>query len=188
VVRREEVQPDVGRVTAGIPSLDSPTRFQQDSDLVRKDYAQQIEADIQAKEASSIAPDGEKSRTILDASKGKQITAAEMIRRLSALNGNLWFERSKAAPSEMGVYLKIPVTVDTPEGLEVSRRVLRRAPYKRARLDTHKREVGAYQSARSAHEAGYAVSRLQGLSEARRDWRSSERIPNAAQTGLRMRG
>lgn len=117
MIRKEELQPDNGRVTAGIPSLDSPKRFEHDKALISEEFRKQIDAEIERNEQASIAPDGDKPRTILEASKGKQLNPAEFIRRLSAMNPNLWFERAKAAPSQIGVYLKVPITTDEPEGL-----------------------------------------------------------------------
>lgn len=118
MIEKEVIKPDLGRATQGIPSLDSAKRFQHDSDLVSKDFHEKLDADRDEREQKSFTPDGDKPKNVLDISKGKQLKPEEFIRRLTALNGNLWFERSKAAPSEMGLYLKIPITVDTPEGLK----------------------------------------------------------------------
>lgn len=117
MIQKEELQPDNGRVTAGIPSLDSPKRFQRDTALISADFQKKIDAEIERNEQSSITPDGDKTRTVLEAVKGTQLNPAEFIRRLSALNPKLWFERAKAAPTEIGVYLKIHSTQDEPEGL-----------------------------------------------------------------------
>jgi len=117
VIKREEIQPDHGRVTAGIPSLDSPKRFQKDSELVSKDYAQKIEQETRSGDEACLNPDGERPSTILGASEGIKLPPAEFIRRLTAINPNFWFERSKSMPTEMCACIKVPISEDHPKGL-----------------------------------------------------------------------
>lgn len=116
--KKEEVKPDNGRVTQGIPSLDPSKRFQHDTALVSRDFTEKLTADREAKREDSVAPDGTRPRTVAEISRGTELTPEVLIARLSKLCGHLWFDRSKAAPSQMGVYLKIPVTIDSPEGLQ----------------------------------------------------------------------
>lgn len=117
MIRREEIKPDNGRVTAGIPSLDSPKRFRRDSELVSGDYAQKIEQEQRRTEEVCLAPDAQRPTTILGASEGIRLNPEEFIRRLSAMNSNLWFERSQSITTEFMCCLRVPITEDLPAGL-----------------------------------------------------------------------
>ena len=117
MITREQIKPDNGRVTAGIPSLDSPKRFQHDSELVTEDFRNAIEAEQRRNEIMCLNPDGERPSTIFGASEGTKLTSAEFIKRLTAINPNFWFERSTALPTEMCCCLKVPISEDHPSGL-----------------------------------------------------------------------
>lgn len=117
MIRKEAIKPDNGRVTAGIPSLDSPKRFQRDSALVTEEYRAKIDAETRAVEERCLAPDSRPS-TILGASEGVKLTPEQFISRLSAINPNFWFQRSGTMPTEMMACLKVPITEDHPSGLQ----------------------------------------------------------------------
>lgn len=113
MIRKEEVKTDNGRVTAGIPTLDSPKRFQLDTELVTEDYRQQIDAELKANEDRCLAPDGERPSTILGASEGIRLTPEQFMQRLPGL----WFERSGTVPTEMMCCVRVPASEDHPKGL-----------------------------------------------------------------------
>lgn len=113
MIRREEIKPDNGRVTAGIPSLDSPTRFEHDLALVTEDYRDKIDAEARSADLRCLAPDAERPSTILGASEGVRLTPSQFMQRLPGL----WFERSATVPTEMMCCLQVPVTEDHPKGL-----------------------------------------------------------------------
>jgi hypothetical protein len=117
MIRKQEIKPDHGRVTAGIPSLDSSQRFQHDSELVTEDYRQQIDAEGRAGEERCLAPDGARPSTILGASEGVTLTPEQFIARLTALRPNFWFQRSAVLTTEFAACLRVPKTEDHPEGM-----------------------------------------------------------------------
>jgi len=118
VIRKEEVQPDLGRVTAGIPSLDSPKRFQHDSEIVQKERLKKIDSDQLEKRSLAVENDGSRPIDNKDACRGLTLSADELIKRLTKLNKNLWFQRSETVPSQMMCCLRVSVTEDHPKGLK----------------------------------------------------------------------
>lgn len=117
MIRKEEVKPDNGRVTAGIPSLDSPKRFEKDSAIATDEYLTAVEQEKEQCEARCIAPDAERPTTVLGASEGVKLTAVDFMRKLTAMNNNLWFERSKSIPTEIMCCLLVAATLDHPDGI-----------------------------------------------------------------------
>lgn len=117
MIKREEIKTDNGRVTAGIPSLDSPKRFQHDVELVTKDYRQKIDAEGRSAETKCLTPDGNRPSTILGASEGIKLTPDQFMFRLRAINSNFWFQRSASITTEMMACLRVPINETHPDGL-----------------------------------------------------------------------
>lgn len=121
MIKPEEIKPDLGRVTAGIPSLDSPKRSGIAESEAAKVYHEQIHAETESKREDSVAPDGERERTIAENSKGKEWDSKKLqarLQKLASANGcSLHFIRPPAAMSQVGVYLIVPVTPDEDNGL-----------------------------------------------------------------------
>jgi hypothetical protein len=121
VIKKEEVQPDNGRVTQGIPSLDSPKRSQIASAESSLDYQEKISAETERNREDSVAPDGTRERTDKELSKGNYWDSYKLQKRLLKLasaNGcTIHFFRSANATSQNGMYLSVPVTEDEPQGL-----------------------------------------------------------------------
>lgn len=121
MIRKEEIKPDNGRVTAGIPSLDSPKRSEISSSEASKDFQGKVHADTEHKRDDSVAPDGQRDRTNKEISQGKEWESRKLqkhLQKLGAVNGcSLHFIRPPAAMHQVGVYLIVPVTPDESTGL-----------------------------------------------------------------------
>jgi hypothetical protein len=121
VINKEEVEPDHGRVTAGIPSLDSSKRSEIASSESASDFHNKIHAETESKREDSVAPDGQRDRTNREISRGKEWDSRKLqkkLQQLASANGcSLHFIRPPAAPSQVGVYLIVPVTPDEDKGL-----------------------------------------------------------------------
>lgn len=113
MIKREEIKPDNGRVTAGIPSLDSPKRSAFERDTVYLEHAKALEHEWRSNEESCLAPDAERPSTILGASEGIRLTPAQFMQHFPGL----WFERSETVPTEMMCCVRVPVSEDHPKGL-----------------------------------------------------------------------
>ena len=103
---REQVRDDNQRVTAGLSSLSPSKRKDYTEAEIRAAYQKALQTDYKQKEQDALAPDGD----IEDTSDWEQICGIplegwKICARLKKLNPNLWFERSNAAPSQLGVYL-----------------------------------------------------------------------------------
>ena len=121
MIKKEEVKPDNGRVTAGIPSLDSPKRSEIAGAESASDFQDKVHADTENKREDSVAPDGQRERTNPELSKGKEWDSRKLqkkLQQLASANGcSLHFIRPPAAMSQVGVYLIVPVTPDEDKGL-----------------------------------------------------------------------
>jgi hypothetical protein len=121
VIKREEIKPDNGRVTAGIPSLDSPKRSEVASAESAGDYQDKIHAETESKRQDSVAPDGQRDRTNAEISKGREWDSRKLqnkLQQLASQNGcSIHFIRPLAAMSQVGMYLIVPVTADEDKGL-----------------------------------------------------------------------
>lgn len=101
-----EAKEDKGRVTAGLPGLSPETRVVTGYRERQRFKNQQNIADAQAKRNNALGPDGNRDRT--KERPDYQLSPAQLMKRLIKLNPNLYFERSLAAPKNMGVYLLDP--------------------------------------------------------------------------------
>lgn len=113
----EEVQLDGGRVTQGIPALDSSARFQHDRELVSRDSAQKLNAERRRTSALAIEKDGERPINDKDACRGVTLLPDAFISKLSRLNRKLRFMRSETVPSQMMCCVSVPISEDHPKGL-----------------------------------------------------------------------
>jgi len=103
---REHWRDDNQRVTAGLPSLSSDKRREVTEAQLSYLYQKACQNEYRQNEEKALAPDGD----IDDVSDwGKVVGIAlqgwQVCARLKKLNSNLWFERSNAAPDQLGVYL-----------------------------------------------------------------------------------
>lgn len=117
MISKEQIKPDAGRVTAGIPSLDSPQRFQHDTELVSKDFAKKLDAERVRSVKLAIEKDGERPIDDKDACRGVTLLPDTFISKLSRLNRKLRFMRSETVPSQMMCCVGVPISEDHPKGL-----------------------------------------------------------------------
>lgn len=117
MISKEQIKPDAGRVTAGIPSLDSPQRFQHDTQLVSKDFANKLDAERRRTAALAIQKDGERPINDKDACRGVTLPPDTFISKLSRLNRTLRFMRSETIPSQMMCCVSVTISEDHPKGL-----------------------------------------------------------------------
>lgn len=101
-----ELLAEKGRVSQGNPSLLPEKRA-----VIGYRERQRVKnraniAEAEGKRKQALAPDGTRDRT--QERPDYQLTPAQMMKRLIKLNPNLYFERSKAAPKQMGIYLLDP--------------------------------------------------------------------------------
>jgi hypothetical protein len=82
-----------GRVTAGLPALDSSVRFQAHTEEVQRHKQVSIAAQNETKRAEAVAPDGERDRTDQGACVGIPLQAETIIDRLTQLNPSLLFKK-----------------------------------------------------------------------------------------------
>jgi hypothetical protein len=102
---QEHAQDDRGKVTAGIPSLDSSRRQGITENRLREVYQKACVAEYQRNEEASTADDGDRTTKDWDAQVGIPLVGPRIIGRLKKLNRNLWFEVSAADPAKTGVYI-----------------------------------------------------------------------------------
>ena len=115
MISKEAVKPDAGRVIAGSP-LDSSTRFQHDSDLVRRDFVQKLDAEQKRSVKLATEKDGERPINV-KAACGVTLLPETFISKLSRLNRKLRFMRSETIPSQMMCCVNVPISEDHPKGL-----------------------------------------------------------------------
>lgn len=82
---------ETGRVTAGLPSLDPSRRFQHDKHEAQTHKIRSIHAEVEAKRADAVSPDGGRDRTDKQQSVGIPLHSAQIIDKLSRLNPSLSF-------------------------------------------------------------------------------------------------
>lgn len=97
-----------GKVTSGLPALDAMKRYLKDSHDYRRMKAEQEVLDSERGRSSLYAPDGNLDPTNEAQMRGKAYTAEQVMKKLSALNRRLRFERSLANPSLIGIYIEHP--------------------------------------------------------------------------------
>jgi hypothetical protein len=102
----EQYRDDRQKVTAGVPSLSPQKRREVTENQLRLLYQRACQKEYGKNEADALAPDG----AMEDTSDWEQIVGIplegwKVAARLKKLNRNLWFERSKAAPEQLGIYL-----------------------------------------------------------------------------------
>lgn len=102
----ETYRDDNARVTAGLPSLSPEKRREFTEDQLRYAYQKACQNEYRRNEQEALNPDG----AIDDVSDWGQVVGIalqgwQVCARLKKLNCNLWFERSEAAPDQLGVYL-----------------------------------------------------------------------------------
>lgn len=103
-------------VNAVRSSLDPQKRYQHDKFWYKRDFQHALFDDSEAKKKAALAPDNGRSRTEKDACIGCPIHSSVFIRRLTQLNSNLWFERANADHEKIGIYLKVPISMEYLEG------------------------------------------------------------------------
>lgn len=101
----EQLRDDNQRITAGLPSLSSEKRREVTERQLAYCYQKACQNEYKRKEQEALAPDGD----IADVSDWQQVVGIalegwKVCARLKRLNPNLWFERSNAAPDQLGVY------------------------------------------------------------------------------------
>lgn len=103
---REQYRDDNQKVTAGLSSLSPSKRKDFTEAEIGRAYQKALHADKEQKEADAVASDGEiKDTSDLEQVIGIPLEGWKVCARLKKLNRNLWFERSHAMPSQIGVYL-----------------------------------------------------------------------------------
>jgi hypothetical protein len=100
----EHAPNDKGRVTAGIPSLDSSKRFGITEAALKRYYQNALVTEYKNNELAAVAPDGKRDTTNWDAQVGIPLTSGQIIKRLRKLNSSLWYEVSTADATKMGIY------------------------------------------------------------------------------------
>lgn len=96
-----------GKVTAGLPSLTAQLRHERDI-ILRTRHEAEVNLRTEATRAeASVAKDGEIDTTDARAQIGHPLSCQQFIQRLSKINGNLIFERSKCNPEIMGIYVMV---------------------------------------------------------------------------------
>lgn len=101
----EYAKDDRGRVTAGIPSLDSSRRRDITEYHLRQIYQQSLQAEYRGNEEKATSPDGDLSDvTDWEQVVGIPLTGARLATRLHKLNPSLWFEQSNSDPAKSAVY------------------------------------------------------------------------------------
>lgn len=106
MVQLEHPRDDNQRVTAGLPSLSPEKRNDITESQLRYIYHKATQNEYRHNEEAALAADG----GIDDVSNWDQVVGIalqgwQVCSRLKKLNHNLWFERSNAAPDQMGIYL-----------------------------------------------------------------------------------
>lgn len=105
----EKPREDRGRVTAGIPSLDSKRRTDITETQLRHIYQRSLQADYRSREEKALDSDGAiQDTTDWEQTVGIPLTGVRIMARLKKLNPNLWFERANADSSKTGVYILKP--------------------------------------------------------------------------------
>ena len=104
--KREKYRDDGQRVTAGLPSLSPEKRREVTESQLRYAYQKACQNEYKQNEDDAFASDG----AIDDVSDWGQVVGIalqgwQVCARLKKLNPNLWFERSNAAPDQLGIYL-----------------------------------------------------------------------------------
>jgi hypothetical protein len=102
----EHYRDDNARTTAGLPSLSSEKRRALTDAELRYVYHKACQNEYKKNEQDALSPDGD----IDDVSDWEQVVGIalqgwQVCARLKKLNCNLWFERSNAAPDQLGIYL-----------------------------------------------------------------------------------
>ena len=105
-IAREQYREDNARVTAGLPSLSPEKRREVTERQLTDLYQKACQNEYRRNEEAALAPDGD----IADVSDWQQVVGIalegwKVCARLKKLNHKLWFERSNAAPDQLGVYL-----------------------------------------------------------------------------------
>ena len=95
-------------VTAGVPSLSPLRRGILDYRHAQRIKSRAMTAEAKSAQAVLTAPDGDRPTTSPEAQLGRPLHSRDIILRLRKLNPNLVFERSKADPSVMGIYIPSP--------------------------------------------------------------------------------
>lgn len=93
------------RVTAGLPSLAPSLRAERDQAESTRQLSNDALAEQKQRAEASVAADGARVTTSLEAQLGRPLATAEFQRRLAKCNSNLRFERSLAHPRLAGVYI-----------------------------------------------------------------------------------
>jgi hypothetical protein len=97
---------DNQRVTGGIPSLSPEKRRDVTEAQLRYIYQKACQNEYRKNEQTALAPDGSmEDVTDWDQIVGIPLEGWKVCARLKRLNPNLWFEPSKAAPDQTGIYL-----------------------------------------------------------------------------------
>ena len=100
-------QPEVNRVTAGLPAVDPMKRFQLECRERTREKQRAAIAEAEIKREAAVAPDASfRPTTSWDAQRGLTLHSSELIRRLSILNPSLWFERHPYISSVMAIYVR----------------------------------------------------------------------------------
>jgi hypothetical protein len=103
---REVIRDDNQRVTAGLPSLSPEKRREFTESQISYAYQRACQNEYKQNEEEALASDG----AMGDVSDWEQVVGIalqgwQICSRLKKLNCSLWFERSNAAPEQLGIYL-----------------------------------------------------------------------------------
>lgn len=106
MAKRENYRDDNQRVTAGLPSLSPEKRREFTESQISHAYQKACQNEYKHNEDEALAADG----AMGDVSDWEQVVGIalqgwQVCARLKKLNSNLWFERSNAAPDQLGIYL-----------------------------------------------------------------------------------
>jgi hypothetical protein len=88
----EQIGDALGRVTAGLPSLDPQRRASTLANERKREKLKAAEQDGLRKKEQAVAADGGRPRTVLEACLGNALTGEQVTKRLRSLNSNLIFE------------------------------------------------------------------------------------------------
>jgi hypothetical protein len=94
--------------SSGFPALDAMQRYLRDRHEFQNMKTEQIVSDHEKGKTSLFQKDGDLDPTNEAQMKGRSYTSAQVMKKLSALNRRLHFERSNAYPELIGIYIEHP--------------------------------------------------------------------------------
>lgn len=96
--------------------LSPDARYEFERGQYQATHQQELVSDFDTKQQLSLAKDNGRDRTEQDAGIGMPLHSSVLIRRLTALNPSLWFERSNYDQEKIGIYLLVPISMEYLEG------------------------------------------------------------------------